>query len=506
MAGALIEVAFEPPRASSPQQAIAELAGAAGVAAVATPVEHTLIAEYFDTAARSLAAAGISLERRQGSDAAGWHLKLPDSDADACTEVVMPLRSRSRKPPQQLLDTVAVHLRDQQVSSAAMLHVQRSLTRLLDAEARVVAEVRDDTIAAEGAAGESRAWRQWGLALPADSPEVLQAVRHRLSAAGAGELSGRARLSRLLDADLPAPAPQPELRKHGPARPIVHRRLAEQVASIKQLDPRVRSDLPDSVHDMRVALRRLRSALATFRPFLDRGVTDPMRDELRWIAGLLGDARDSGVLRDRLLALIADEPEDLVVGPVAQRVEQELSNRYRDALATAVQAMESSRYYALIDGLDGLIADPPWTPAASKPADKRLRRRVNHDRKRVLRSVAAVGTGDPEQRDRQLHEVRKAAKRARYAAEALVPVYGRDARRFAKANKRVQSVLGDHNDSAVARRELLEIAERARLDGEDTFSYGRLHALEQARGAAHRQRFHRVWRKAARRKLNRWLE
>ncbi|KIF03237.1 hypothetical protein PL81_25435, partial [Streptomyces sp. RSD-27] len=75
--------------------------------------------------------------------------------------------------------------------------------------------------------------------------------------------------------------------------------LREQRDALVAQDPAVRRDLPDSVHRMRVATRRLRSALATHRKVLDRTATDPLREELRWLAAELGADRDREVLVER---------------------------------------------------------------------------------------------------------------------------------------------------------------------------------------------------------------
>jgi hypothetical protein len=74
-----------------------------------------------------------------------------------------------------------------------------------------------------------------------------------------------------------------------------------------------------------VATRRLRTTLRTFRPMLDRAAAESLSEELRWLAGLLGAARDDDVLTDRLMTAVGSEPPELVVGPVAARIRQRLA-------------------------------------------------------------------------------------------------------------------------------------------------------------------------------------
>jgi CHAD domain-containing protein len=108
-------------------------------------------------------------------------------------------------------------------------------------------------------------------------------------------------------------------------------------------------------------------------------------------------------------------------------------------------------------------------------------------------------------RDVALHEVRKAAKRARYAAEAAEPVYGKQARRFAKRMKKMQSVLGDHQDSVTARAAAREIGVHAHMAGENAFTFGLLLERANRDAAEYRHQARKAWRRAARRKRRAWL-
>src|SRR5262249_55609291 len=89
----------------------------------------------------------------------------------------------------------------------------------------------------------------------------------------------------------------------GPLRAYV----SAQFDELLRFDPGVRAgDDADAVHDMRVAVRRLRSALRTFKPMLAEQWVDSLRDELDWLAALLGAVRDLDVLRENLRRDAAD--------------------------------------------------------------------------------------------------------------------------------------------------------------------------------------------------------
>jgi CHAD domain-containing protein len=257
---------------------------------------------------------------------------------------------------------------------------------------------------------------------------------------------------------------------------------------------------------MRVATRRLRSALKTFRPLVDREAADRVRAELSHLAEVLGHARDAEVLHERLMAAVGALPPELVLGPVARRVDRELTARYRAAHKAVVAELDGPRYRALLDDLDRLLVEPPFTELAARPARPELRRLV---RRVWMRLDAAVTAADeaptPEQREHLLHEVRKISKQVRYAGEGTAPVLGKDARRLAASAEAVQEVLGEHQDSVVTREALRELGVTAQGAGENGFTFGLLHGLEAGRADAADSRFAATWAEASRPKVLKWL-
>jgi len=502
-----IESKFEPADGAM----MPELDSLKGIASVAGPSTHELEATYFDTSGLALIAAGLTLRLRTGGDDAGWHLKVPSVEGGR-DELREPLGEATDVVPEPLRAAVQLYARGQDLGAVAHLGTQRTTYQLCDSEGRTLAQVCDDQVTARTLApadtGLMSAWREWEVELVDGDKSLLKVAGKLLQTSGARPASSRSKLARVLGDRIPeSPAGGEEpLRRRSPAADVLGTRLREQVADLSYRDPLVRRDVADAVHKMRVAIRRLRSTLATFRPLLDRQQTEPLRGELKWIAGVLGEARDAEVMHQRLAALIADEPVELVMGPVSRRVDRDLGDAYRLAHERSIEAMQSPRYYSLMDSLEALVTYPPWTPLAEQPAARVLPARVAKDYRRLRRRVrAAHDASDQPTREERMHEVRKAAKRARYAADALAPVYGRDARRFAKATKRLQTVLGDHHDAVVTQPVLRQLAVRAHRDGDNAFSYGRLHARQQARATALQAEYHKAWSRVSRKKLRGWL-
>jgi CHAD domain-containing protein len=256
---------------------------------------------------------------------------------------------------------------------------------------------------------------------------------------------------------------------------------------------------------MRIALRRLRSALATYRPVLDRAVTDPIRDEARWLGGELGPARHVEVFREHLVERIDREPADLLLGRVRQTVEARARADYRDAHRRAVEALDDERYFRLLDALDALIAEPPLRDAG-KSARKVLPGLLGRDWRRLRKAVRAAERAPAEETEDLLHEARKKAKRVRYAAESAVPVLGGRADRLRSRAKDLQQVLGEHQDAVEFQPELRQLAVQVHLDGGNAFSFGRLHALEQTRADEQRERFAAAWADLSDRYPKPWMK
>jgi CHAD domain-containing protein len=463
------------------------LDGLDGVARVDPPVEHGLEAVYHDTVDLRLLRARVTLRRRTGGPDAGWHLKLPAGAARR--ELHAPLGRATKKPPRALVAPVVGILRGAATAPVATLRTQRVVISLRDAEGALLAEVADDTVSATvpasapGLPAEVHVWREVEVELGSGDPALAAAVGERLGAAGARPSASASKVGRVLAGRLPADdgAPAGRRKKKGPrAGEFVRAALRDQLSQLEAADVLLRTDQPDAVHAVRVAARRLRSTLAAFRSVLDRGTTDPLREELSWLGGRLAGARDDEVALGHLREVVAAEPDELVLGPVAARLQQLQLRQERAGLEQALDALADPRYLALLDSLHGLLADPPFTDRAANRLEPVVRDAVRRSVRRLRRRTATAESAAPADREAALHEVRKAAKRLRYATEIAVAELG-GAKAVVRAAKRMQKVLGELEDTVVTRELCRRLGVVAFADGENAFTFGRLHALEQAR-------------------------
>jgi CHAD domain-containing protein len=289
-----------------------------------------------------------------------------------------------------------------------------------------------------------------------------------------------------------------------PAGQVVLAYLREQAAALDSLAPSVRRDEPDAVHQMRVATRRLRSTLRTFRRVI--GPAGHLDEELRWLGGVLGEARDAEVLGQHLETVLATVPAEQVIGPVQARIKIHFAPVAAQARQAVLEALDSERFGSLRDEVGQLIAGPPPRPRAGRPAGDVLPREVRRAYRATARRMDRARRAAPgPARDTALHQARKAAKRARYAGELAEPAIGRKARRFSRQVKGVQSLLGDHHDSVIARQQERGLGMEAHLSGENAFTYGLLYERESEAADELRARAFKAWKKASRSGYRRWM-
>jgi CHAD domain-containing protein len=525
-----VERKYEPPakRRSTAAPVLPSLSEVPGVAAVREEPARSLDALYYDTPDLRLAAAGITLRYRTGDGPGedGWHLKLP-LGGDTREELhVSDPRDRSAREradgeradvPRTLTSLLRSRTRDRALVPAVRIRTARRPRTLRAADGTVLAEVCVDQVTADVSADpqgtpEAAAlpveWAEVEVELgPGGDPALLDAVEERLTAdGGLRRSSAPSKLARALRGRLTTSSVRPRTTPRKPAgrsrtaaptsADVVLAYLAAQARALIELDPAVRRRLPDAVHRMRVAARRLRSTLRSYGSVLDPGATAIVVDELRLLGAELGAERDQEVRAERLRAAAAELPRPLVLGPVRGRIRTWDTARRSGARRRATAALDSPRHLALLDRLDALLAEPPLRePAAHRPAPKRLHKVLAAEYRRVAERIehALALPAGGEERETALHEARKAAKRARYAAETAMPALGAPAKRYRGAMRDLQELLGEHHDSAASREALHELAVQAHKSGENAFTFGVLHQREAERAAAAEEALPALW-------------
>jgi CHAD domain-containing protein len=396
---------------------------------------------------------------------------------------------------------VRAYVRKSELIPVARLSTIRRRVRLLAADGGRLAEVVDDEVSVRDGRRVAARFREIEVEVAgANGNEGLVApLVDRLRAAGAGAPDPTPKHIRALGPramEPPEVAPVPVM-PESPAREVIRTVLAEAVAAILRNDPLVRTgNDPEAVHQERVATRKLRSHLRTFGPLLEPTWTDPLRSELGWLAMALGAVRDREVLLDRLRERARTLPagDSRSASSLLHLLEVEIED-----LRTKLYAdLDSQRYVDLLESLVAAAHAPVATLDADQPASQVLPPLATGPWRRLRSAVRQL----PEQpTDPELHRIRILAKRARYAAEAVAPVVGEGATAFARTAAKLQTILGEHQDSVTAQAWLRS----ARVTGRRAFVAGQLIALEHLAAQKARRDWPKVWKALDRKRLHKWM-
>src|SRR5438270_11038393 len=447
---------------------------------------------YYDTPDLRLARWGVSLRHRAGE---GWTLKLaeppskPGNQSAVLERDELTFQGGAKRPPEAALEVVRAYVRKAELVPVARLSTVRRRVRLVDASGTRVAEVVDDEVSVRDGRRVAARFREIEVEVPGeDSVDgIITALVTRLRGAGAGAPDPTPTHIRALGprAIEPPEVAQAPLLPDAPANDVIQNVLAESVAALLHNDPLVRTGRdPEAVHQARVATRKMRSNLRTFGPLLDPGWTEPLRSELGWLAMGLGAVRDREVLLERLRERAQSLPasDQRSAASLLQLLEGEIDELRKKLLAD----LDSQRYMDLLERLVEAAHSPKTLPDADQPAASVLPALATTPWRRLRSAVRGL----PETpTDPELHRIRILAKRARYAAEAVAPVAGPAAAAFARAAAKLQTILGEHQDSVTAQAWLRS----AKASGKRAFVAGELIALEGLAAHEARSKWRKVW-------------
>ena len=463
-----------------------------------------LRATYYDTRDLRLARSGVTLRYRTGDPSSeGWDLKLPVPGTDGTSREEIHRDGSPERMPHELRELVTAFARTEELVRVAALRTNRGRWSMRDASGDELAVVSDDDVTVLKGRRVVAHLRELEVESSTDNGTAMGPIVEALGERGAERGEPLPKLVRALG---PVASRPPDVVVVGrvpptdPAGAAVVAALARSVARLILHDPiaRVGKD-PEGVHQMRVAVRRLRSDLKTFESLVEADWAGGLRGELRWLGDALGHVRDMDVMLESVSDTGGDMGDDL------EPLVEDLTTKRSEARSALLEAMRSERYVALLDELVDAAQTPRLTQAADTPSRKALPPLVAAAWKRLKKSVTALGKTPTNE---QLHRVRIRAKKARYAAEAVADALGgrsRDARRLAKRCERIQDLLGEHQDAIVAGELIREAVARRARSGRFAFAAGRLHARQEQVARAARGDFERRWKRADTNKVTAWL-
>jgi CHAD domain-containing protein len=441
-----------------------------------TPLETRQFSSvYYDTDDRLLATLGITLRRRMEHGGSLWQLKLPRSGGRL--ELEDP--GGPAEAPPRIAGLLTAVLRERPLAPVAELRTVRRGVRM-EADGSTADVVLDEVAVMDNLRVVSE-FDELEIELVDGVPDGLHRIEVEVRRAGA------------LDGD-PRPKVLRVLGHRGATKPEgaqLQAYFQHQYEQILAHDPGTRlGDDPEDLHDLRVAVRRLRAILKVAAPPLDEEWADELRDELDWLGDVLGPVRDLDVMLADLRRSDFEEEERRAFAPVLKRLERERTARRRSLLA----ALKSARYAALLDRLEDAARRPrtraarPTPDAVAATAFKKLRK--------------AMDKLDQAPSDHALHRARIKAKRARYAAELVAPARGKKVAKFLEAAKSFQDVTGEHQDAVVTAERLRSLA--TEVVPTASFAAGRIAERQETRRRNARAQVEAAWRKLERAGKNAW--
>jgi triphosphatase len=322
------------------------------------------------------------------------------------------------------------------------------------------------------------------LELKSGPPAALFALARECASIAPLELSFLSKASRgyaLLD-DAPPAAAQASDPRLRPGEPSGEAFQAMAGAVLNQISANARAlrlaRLPEALHQLRVGVRRLRSAISIFAPMLSDQALEGVKAELKWLAGELDDARDLDVFtQDVLRPALAREPGLLGLAALGDRVAAARARAY----ARAEAAIGSSRFrdlmlstLAWVEAGDWRIGDDPLLETLrTRPVRALAREELDKRRRSILKKARRLADMEPAER----HRLRIRVKRLRYACGFFASLYpGKAQQAFSTAARQLQDSLGALTDIAFSRELALRVAglEGAQAEPAEAFAAGAL--------------------------------
>lgn len=395
-----------------------------------------LISTYYDTNAYDLAHAGITLRHRIERGKRSWQLKIPLGNDRQEVEVA----DDQAEPPDSLGRLLMAYVGHRKLLPIVTLRVWR--TGLLIRHGRVpIAEIALDSVSAEKQGATVRCFREVEIELREGGDKTLRTIEQQMRGAGASDHDGRPKLFRALSLQTPTPAPPPD--RTAPMVEHVKWALTQHVGWLLTHDPGTRLGAEsESLHQMRVGVRRVRAVLHTARPILLPAWEASLDQELDWLGAVLGAARDLDVQIAYFLEASSglDARDQTLLEPFLSH----LRSQREAAQQLLLTELSSERYLELLRQLRHATQDPALVE--SSVTIHELAARAFKQLRKAITSLSASPS------DSTLHTIRIKTKRARYAAELAKESIGKPASRFIKAARAVQDLLGIHQDAIQAER------------------------------------------------------
>lgn len=473
--------------------------------AVETLTSHTFHDTYLDCEHWWLYQAGVACRLRRVGDkitialvplASG--LKLPDEETPEEELCELPVAFPGAVPGTLIPAHLVSCVPDMQVDRRAQIDVKEDLLRLRrDPDVELAATVTTGRL---DTGGDLHDFIDLQLKVVQGKPKLLKALLDALATTLKMQPACGSFLQRRLEGagmELPALVEGDELRVRPKDRFVdaTYRVLRRHFGRVRFNQPGSCLGVdPEYLHDMRVATRRLRAALALFAEALPVTRVRSLRRDLKWLGSVLGAVRDLDVQLLQFAQEIDEAPKEL--GPALELYREQLQRRRSRARGILVKTLGSRRCTAFFDRFERFLAlgvpARPKAPRAGQQVIPVAQQLISARLEKVLHDGRGL---DASSTDVQLHKLRIDCKRLRYACEFFSELYPKSARKFVRRVIEIQDVLGVHQDSVVARHSLTQSFSLPRAHRRAfLLATGYLIARETQRAEFSRATFFKLWK------------
>jgi triphosphatase len=424
------------------------------------PKSQRLVATYYDTPEKDLARRGLSLRIRRQNDKGIQTVKATGDSGVANSRGEWEWPVEGATPDLGLLKDAPVaklfaDVTEERLKPVVVTDVVRT-TQNLKVDGDVVEAALDQGSIVAGEAKEDI--RELELELREGTPASLYRLALELNSAIPFDIEVESKAARgfRIKEGLPPQASKPsEIRLNSDDSAIEALRviIEETLGHLLANQPAAFAGDPEGVHQARVAIRRIRSALLLFSPHLEQHAKTLFEDELRHAGQTIGETRDWDVFCDEILPRVSETPE---ARKFSEMMKAPAEARRAAAHKTCVRQLRDPTFRALVLGLAA------WTEEGREDSgqvgDHGLKRDIGNiagnlldrlDAKAMKRGRAV----DPDASPAELHPLRKSLKKVRYSVEFLQSIFPpKKAKRFLRRLKKLQEALGEINDAAMATR------------------------------------------------------
>jgi inorganic triphosphatase YgiF len=424
------------------------------------PKSRRLVTTYYETRERDLARRGLSLRIRQENDRRIQTVKASGDSGVANTRGEWEWPVERTTPDLAFLKDAPVaklfaDVSENRLEPAVVTDVVRTTQNL---------KVGDDVVEASLDLGSIKAGkakddiRELELELCEGTPASLYRLALELNSAIPFDIeveSKAARGFRLKEGSPPQASKASDISLNSDDLAIEALRaiIEETLGHLLANQPAALAGDPEGVHQVRVAVRRIRSALRLFSPHLESHAKGLFEDELRRAGQTIGEARDWDVFCDEILPQVSETPE---ARNLSEMMEAPAEARRAAAHKACVRQLRDPSFRALALGLAAWIEE--GREDSGQVGDDGLKRDIGDIARNLLDRLDAKAMKRgravrPDVLPEELHPLRKSLKKVRYSVEFLESIFpAKKAKRFLRHLEELQEVLGEINDAAMATR------------------------------------------------------